>query len=390
MKKIGLCICYDVENFGSTLQAFATIFGLKKIGCDCEIIRYRKKKNLRFYITSFFRLFNVYMLEDKRKRFVSIVSKLLHPSYKKYCAKWHRNFESFQQSHFSPLLSPENYGFKELQRNSINYKAVLSGSDQLWTPSGLPTGFYNLMFVSNDVPKISYASSFGCTSIPWFQKKRTQAYLRRIDAISVRENAGAKIVREMIGKDVPVVVDPTMLLTRDEWLEQVPDKILVEKPYIFAYLLGTNKSHRNLVVKFAKQVGLPIVTVSHCDHYNKADLGFGDFVRDDVGPEEFVNLIRHATYVCTDSFHGSVFSIIHHKQFVTFTRYAQNAVVSKNSRIESLFQNFKLEQRLYGEGLLVQIQRPIDYAFVEKKLAEMRKSSFDYLESFFSRMQGTR
>lgn len=385
MKNVGLCICWEVSNFGSTLQAFATTFTLGKIGIDFEIIRYKKRKS--FFIKSLPRLLNKYLLEDKRKFLISKINLLFRPNYKEYCRKWADNFQSFRKEKFVPYLSKIYDGYENLKIGSLNYRMVVVGSDQLWSPSGLPTNFYNLMFVAKEIPKISYASSFGCPSIPWYQEKRTKIFLNRFSAISVRENTGAKIVKKLIDRDVPVVVDPTLLLTKEEWLRQIPDEFLIEKPYIFAYFLGMNKDHRKIVAEFGKKINMPIVTIHHCDHYNKADLGFGDIVRDDIGPEKFVNLIRHADYVCTDSFHGSVFSLLHHKQFITFNRYNANVLVSKNTRIDSLFQNLGLEKRRYNGTLFNEISQSIDYNSVDMKLNKWRKSSFDYLKLAFSSLE---
>ncbi len=375
-KKVGLCICYNVNNFGSALQCFATVYVVKKLGYDGEIIRY--KKNKAFFFKSLLRIFNPYMIEGKYKRVLSKLNRLLRKKYRNYKSARDSKFEAFRSERFEPIFSKIRYGYAALCESSKEYSCVLSGSDQLWLPSGLSTNFYNLKFVNDDVRRISYASSFGTSSIPWYQISRTTDYLNRIHCISVRENSGKKIVEDLTGRNVPVVVDPTLLLSKEEWKEQIPENNIIGKPYLFAYLLGKNKEHRRLVEDAAKMLNLQIVSIPHCDHYNVADVGFGD-VHPISGPKEFVNLVRYADYVCTDSFHGSIFSVLHKKKFVVFNRYSENSSVSTNTRIDSLLTNLNLEERRYKVNLLDELTVPIDYTMVERQIQDMRKASMDYL-----------
>ncbi|MEE1277185.1 MAG: polysaccharide pyruvyl transferase family protein [Fibrobacteraceae bacterium] len=377
-KKVGLCICYNVNNYGSALQCFATVYTVKKLGFEGEIIRYKKDK--AFFFKSLPRIFNPYMIEGKYKRFLSKFNRLIRKDYRIERSKRCSKFEEFRSECFKPLFSKVCYGYEALCKSSKDYFCVLSGSDQLWLPSGLSTNFYNLKFVDDAIRRISYASSFGSSSIPWYQKTKTMDYLNRIHCISTRENSGKEIVKNLTGRDVPVVVDPTLLLTRKDWEEQIPQNNIIGKPYLFAYLLGKNKEHRRLVEDVAKKLNLQIVSIPHCDHYNVADVGFGD-VHPIAGPKEFVNLVRYADYVCTDSFHGSIFSVLHNKKFVVFERYSKNSIVSTNTRIDSLLKNLNLEERHFKQNLLDELTAPIDYTMVEHRVQEMRSASMDYLRN---------
>lgn len=378
MKKIGLCICYNVNNFGSALQCFATVYTVKRLGFESEIIRYKKDK--AFFFKSLLRIFNPYMIEGKYKRFLSKLNRLLRKDFRIDQNMRRSKFEEFRSERFEPIFSKIRYGYAALCESSKEYSCVLSGSDQLWLPSGLSTNFYNLKFVDDAIRRISYASSFGSSSIPWYQKTKTMDYLNRIHCISTRENSGKEIVKDLTGRDVPMVVDPTLLLTRKEWEEQIPKNNIIGKPYLFAYLLGKNKEHRRLVEDVAKKLNLQIVSIPHCDHYNVADVGFGD-VHPIAGPKEFVNLVRYADYVCTDSFHGSIFSVLHNKKFVVFERYSKNSSVSTNTRIDSLLKNLNLEERRFKQNLLDELTAPIDYTMVEHRVQEMRSASMDYLRN---------
>lgn len=278
-------------------------------------------------------------------------------------------------------FSDEYVGYSELCRGGKKYSAVITGSDQLWSPAGLPTNYYNLMFVPDSTLKVSIASSFGVKEIPWYQKKRTIQYLNRIEHISMRENRGSEIVKELTGRTVPTILDPVFFLSKDEWLERIPNKREIEEPYIFAYFLGANQKHRNAVQKLAKDKGIKVVALRHMDQYVEEDENFGDIAPYDVSPKRFLNLLRNAEYVCTDSFHGTAFSILNQKQFVVFNRYVENSSFSKNSRIDTLCTNFGVEKRRYKEGmdLISVVEKDIDYNLINKKYEKLKKTTDDYL-----------
>ena len=323
------------------------------------------------------RLLNSNLMFDK---WMGIQKKLLirkHPAAKAQDSKRNEIFARFAKQYYKDF-SEEYYGFEALQKAASKYETVLVGSDQLWTPGGLPTKFYNLMFVPDEVNKVSYATSFGVSNIPWYQKGRTSEYLNRINYLSVREIRGAEIVGELTSREAKVVADPTLLLTAQEWSEAIPSREIIDQPYIFCYFLGENEAHREIAEELSRKTGLRIVTTPFLDSFVERDLSFGDEQRFDIGPDDFVNLIRNAQYVLTDSFHGTVFSVLHHKQFLTLPRFAAGTQ-SRNSRIESILRLAGLEKRLYCQNVFTQIQKPIDYSAVDKNIEELRKDSYEFL-----------
>ena len=378
MKKVGICACYTNHNYGSMLQSFATQKAFEAEGFDCEMIRYRKKRTLGFVLRQVPRLFNRITVSDKKLVIEKKIKLRKHPEAAKEDEIRKKAFERCQNQYFTKL-SPEYCGYDALKTGSVRYAGIISGSDQVWSPSALATHFYDLTFVPDPVVRASYASSFGVKQIPFYQISRTKYYLNRIPYVSVREQTGQKIVKELTGRDVPNVCDPTFLFDGEAWKQFIPVKRIVEGHYIFSYFLGANPEYRKLVSQFSKQQGIKIVAIHHMDTYVPADEGFGDIVLSDVGPEEFVNLIRGADYVCTDSFHGTIFSILNHKQFMTFNRYNDQAKDSKNSRIDSLCQVLGLTQRRYQKNVSKEIQEPIDYCKIDARAADFRKKSFDYI-----------
>lgn len=379
--KVGICIRYFHENYGGMLQAYATTKLLDKKNIDYEIIRYKKKKSVSFIIKSIPRLFNKVLLNDKIEGIKKKIGFKLHPDFKANNDVRMKAFHDFRNEKFIKL-SKEYYGYKDLCDNASKYDAIITGSDQLWSPAGLPTNFYNLMFVPDSVRKVSYASSFGTKYIPWYQKRRTRRYLNRIEFISMRENRGAEIVNELTGRNVKTVLDPVFMLSKEEWDECIPREKKYSEKYIFAYFLGATREYREVITNFAKENNLKIVTLRHLDQYVEFDETFGDYAPYDVSPADFLNLIRYAEYVCTDSFHGSVFSIIYEKKFITFNRYSDKSKHSKNSRIDSLCQNLNLECRRYdsNKNFDDMLKSEINYKKVNDKLQILLNESNKYID----------
>lgn len=378
MKKIGLCVCYDTKNYGSQLQVLATQLKVQSLGYDYEIIRYKKKYDLKMILKSVPRLLNPWMVRGKLARLEKKQRLKKYPEIRRMCSQRNQLFEGFIERFFDHL-SPVYVGYEELKKRTPHYDGFLVGSDQLWLPSGLASGFYTLGFVPDKKMKIAYATSFGVGKIPVWQRGRTRAFLKRFDFLSTRELRGAEIIRELTGREAQVVVDPTLLLTREEWECVIPEKKIINTPYIFCYFLGAAKEHREIAHELKKKTGLPIVTTPFLDHFVQEDLEFGDMRLFDVAPDDFVNLIRGAEYVLTDSFHGSVFSILHHKQFITFNRFPGTSGNSRNSRIDSLCGLLGLEKRRHHEAIMKEVAAEIDYGAVEEKLAVLRQKSVDYL-----------
>lgn len=379
--KVGLCCCFDNHNYGSMLQVMANMQAVEFLGNECEILRYVKNYSAFQRLRQAPRILNGGSLAKlKRQSQMRKKAKRL-PEVAASRKARDAVFDRFSSNHFSPRLR-DCVGYGSLISASTDYDAVMVGSDQLWLPIGLPTNFYNLQFVASGVRRISYATSFGVSSIPWYQRSRTADYLRKIDFLSVREDAGARICREVAGVGAKVVVDPTLLLTREEWAELIPVAAPSHKPYVFCYFLGTNPLCREEARTVAARVGLPIVTLRHLDEIVPSDEEFGDEAPYSVDPAGFVNLIRNAEIILTDSFHGTVFSAIHHKRFATFYRFRKDDRQSRNSRIDSLLSRLGMEERLVTEEgqALSTLETEADFEAVDQLLSEWRSGSWDFLK----------
>lgn len=379
MKRIGLAVCYDTKNFGSQLQVLATVKKVEELNCKPEIIRYKKKITPTFIIQTIPRLFNVSFVKSKLSGNQKDKALKTRPFYQAQVKLRNQRFNDFVEKNFAPLFS-ESYGGWEtlVAKCKENYDAFLCGSDQLWLPNNLGSHFYTLEFAPDDKKKIAFATSFGVSQIPSFQKKATAKYLNRFQHLSTRELAGQKIIKGLTGRTAQVVCDPTLLFAADGWQKMIPDQKVVDESYVFCYFLGTNEEHRKIANEFKAKTGLKLVTCPFLDNYVGCDLEFGDVQLFDMDATDFVNLIRHAEFVLTDSFHGSVFSILNHKKFMTFNRFNTGAN-SRNSRIDSLCTLLGLSERRYN-GNVMNVKEDIDYNAVEEKLEKLRAESAKYLE----------
>lgn len=378
--KIGYVISYENghNNYGSSLQAYALLRKMQDLGYEVEIIRYIHK---RTFFNKVFLLYKMVQCYETKHKLMLLAKKL----YLKFNQNYRTNenirtksVNSFKEEYLIPYFRVCN-GYKELQDCSTLYDAVIVGSDQVWSPLSLYTKFTNLLFVDDKIPKISYASSFGVSIIPKVQLKETAAYLNRFDYIGVRETSGKEIVESLSTKKAEVVADPTLLMTTNEWIDFVKDvKTDFNEPYIFCYLLGRNENYRNEIVKLQKKTGLKIVAIRHIDEFVKIDEKFGDYAPYNVGPKEFVKYIQNAEYVCTDSFHCTVLSLRLEKKFMTFYRYSNDSLQSRNTRIDSLLAIAGLKNRIFS-GNIFEILNPIKYDFVNENITKLKTSSKGFL-----------
>ena len=360
---IGLDTGHLVYNYGTKLQAYAMQTLLEQNGEKCEIIQWHTKD---------FKFLNPLVDEIKR-------IKKIYTGYRfniKYWYRVYRRYRAFDR--FNKKFHIKKYygTFQQMKKNTNIYDKVFCGSDQAWLPGNVEKKWYTLEFCNDDIFKAAYAPSFGIDYIDEAYRERYKAFLSRLNFISVREISGKKLIMDLIGKEVPVVLDPTLLLRRNTWDELKADsKIVIPKEnYIFCYLLGTNKQHREEIIKLKERYGCKIVNLQHFSGYCPADDGFGDINLYDVAPQDFIALIENAKYVCTDSFHCTAFSIHYHKEFVVFHRFKKSDNGSTNTRLYSLLSQLGLEKCIVEDGTNVEIQS-VDYECVDNKLEKLRQIS---------------
>ena len=387
MKKTAIVSCYFIHNYGSVLQAYATQQVLEKLNFENETIEvsgFIKKIRKKQYIYIIRSGIRSSIFRDRLGKAKNLIyKKIIRNNYTKNIRIRDIEFEKFIYNYINK--SPKYKSLKELSEKCYdNYSTVVLGSDQLWLPANIAADYYTLNFVPKSVNSVAYATSFGVSQIPDDVKKMAKKFLPRIKHISVREETGKKLVKEITGQKVPVVCDPTLLFTGDEWMKIQEAKSMIKYKYIFCYFIGDAKKHREFAKKLRDKTGCKIVALTHIDCYMRNDEDYADYTPFDVGPDKFLNLIRNAEYICTDSFHCTVFSILYQKKFFEFRRYINtDSKQSTNSRITTLFDLVGIDKDknfLSGdEDIDKCLEIQYDYDAIHNRLEIIRKSSYEYL-----------
>lgn len=378
-KTVGLCLAYNGTNYGQLLQAFSTQYIIEKYGFDTEIIDYHSgnRKGIKFSYSSVIVTINI--LKNKIKSKVKALCKNdIDEKHKMNMKDRQISANTFRNAKLHNIIKCE--GIDQLKEYAKKYCAVLVGSDQIWLPDVSVTNFYTLRFAPQSVTRISYATSLGVAEYPNYAKKSAADFLNKIDYLSVREEQGKKIIESISDAKAQVVVDPTYLLTKDEWLECIPSKKITEKGYILCYFLSDNKTQKEYIKRFADSNRLRIVSILSNESTSN-DYDMYDEIVTGKGPEEFVNLIRNAEYILTDSFHGMAFSILNEKQFLVFYRVREDTKLSRNSRIDNVINMLALNERLIINPEKAEVVfDDIDYKKVNKIIDVKRTESLRFLE----------
>lgn len=382
MKPIGLVTCYFHHNYGSMLQAYATEMIMQQMGLPFQTIackapiNYMQENKILYIIKKL-------MIADWKMRLGKMKierAKKENPMFAKNWEIRNKAFDQFAETFFH--VSPYCKNREELTKMAENYSAFLVGSDQLWRTDSVEHGYYTLEWVPDHIRKIAYSTSIGVKEVPWFQVEKNKRFMNRFDHIALREQSACDLVYKLTGRKVPVVLDPTLLFTGDQWLEIQQQEPLTDGKYIFCYLLGDNPSQRDFIKQVKEKTGYKIVALQQLDDYIPSDEGFADEAPY-VGPREFLNYIRNAEFVFTDSFHCSVFSILYKKNFFTFSRFAEGAKQSTNTRIDNLLHITGLEDRRMTTDKTVDgvINYNGSFDGVDARLNAYRKSSMEYLHN---------
>lgn len=385
MKKTYIASCYFKHNYGSMLQAYATQEFLdenkiKNYTFDVSYLEDFKQGKLKYYKTQ---IFSYSFYKAKLGMIKLKIKRKLNRKLNKNLKKRDQMFQQFQDEYFH--LTDAFKSYDEMNKFcSDNAANVIVGSDQLWLPVNVIAKYYTLDFVPDNVNKVSYSTSFGISSISKKYEKNYKNFLQRINKISVREETGRKIVNGLVGVQCSVVCDPTMLLNTSQWEKIIDKEPIYKEKYILCYFLGKEKKHRLFAEKLKKITGFKIVSINHCDEFVKYSDHMADFVPYDIGPKEWLNLIKNAEYICTDSFHGSLFSILFNKRFFTFRRYPNKSKFSTNSRLDTLLNIAGYGNSIFdGQESILDIKKAInkifDYNEINKKIDEYRIKSREFL-----------
>lgn len=382
MKKVGILTLYHKNyNFGGLLQAYALPIALHKyFEFESEQIDYKyaptyiQKENL------FERPYN--MQNFLYKCAIYFFSFLLNPKLSKRKKKMDQFINEIPHS-------SQTYSYESITECLKDYDIYICGGDQIWNDDCQSLmgkdniQVFTLQFVPQYKRKLSYAPSMAILDTSVTFREIFKKGLQEFNAISIREKQSLPIIQQLTDKPVTIVVDPVLLLTKDDW-ETVARPAHSPKKYILCYLLGDSISQRERTSQLAKKLNLPIVTFSHA-LYNvvrKCDLFFADVHDYTSGPREFIDLVKNAELVVTDSFHACVFSMIFQTPFMVFERHKPGQEGNMNSRIYNFLEEYHLEKQLVNENQMSIIAEipSVDFSYSHSHWEKRRQESLNYLE----------
>ena len=362
MKKIGIITFHNAHNHGAMLQVYALQKILSK-KYDVEIINFLNPLIEKSYKT----------IQISHNNFSSFIKSICSSSiYFFQTKKRRKNFINFSNKYLK--ISKTYNSELELKNNPPQKDIYITGSDQVWNytlTNGL-SDIYTLNFGNKYTKRISYAASIGVSELPKNLKEIYGKKLSIIDNISVREMQAQKVLSELIEKEIFVVLDPTLLLTRNEWEKLISNMPAEKQKYIFVYGIGKQSKLYDIVNYISKNTGIKIIP------FNKTNGKYKNIYKKgySYGPIEFLNIIKNAEYTIVRSFHGMVFSILFHKKFFVIPDE------TTNSRMYDLLNKLGLEDRIINDiDDIKDINREIDYGLVDKIIKKEREKSLNFLKN---------
>ena len=358
-------------NYGAVLQMYALYTYLKQQGHDPFVIDFKQS-----YPDGYLKWRIGYLLKHPFDIFTAVKNRLFSKR-DELCLK--QGFHAFLNRFITFTETAQT--LDELQQCPPAADLYICGSDQIWNPNEI--GFYTAYFLnfgSSDVKRISYAPSFGMKKMPLEYVSDLRMYLKRLDAISVREASGVKIVKKLTGLKATQVLDPTLLI--DDYSEVIDDSLVPSGKYILVYRLHQKRPLTqwlsDLINKLSRETSLAVYTISPNNKHRKLETG----ERLHPTPSEFLGLIKKSELVITNSFHATVFAVLFKRKFISCAR----------DRYEDR-QNLRMIEFLAGLGLLEHfisfgaessslsgVHRSWYYESVYQELTDMRRGSYDYLK----------
>jgi hypothetical protein len=368
-KKISIVTLPGYFNYGNRLQVYALERTLESLDFKVTTLKIKSKSSIK-----------ISKVEKIRKIKGKSIKKLFIIFFKKAVGILNRQNEEKRINEFKyfsmKYLNESSYIISSIDYPSTlpsDFDYFISGSDQVWNYNFVSHLFCYFLEFAPCEKRIAYAASFGLDTIPNNKIDEYRKGLEGFNKISVREKKGSEIIKNLIGRDVPVVLDPTFLLTKKQWLELAKDNTgLPETKYLLTYFLSPiSKSNKKTLQMYAKKNNLKIINLA-----NKKDKK--TYIK---GPCDFINYINNCSIFCTDSFHGTVFSILLEKPFIIYKRNTLNPMYS---RIDTLLEMFDLKSRELKNINFNDDLFKIDYSKNNEILDYQRKFSMDYLKDALS------
>lgn len=366
--KVGILTFHNAHNFGAVLQAYALKTCVKQLGHEVRIVNYRNPKIQSVYPKYLPPRFTVKDINPKRwKQFIYDTLRGIY-GQKEWAKRWNA-FEEFINHH---LLENDTKQIEMQDFEDLALDAYLLGSDQIWSSflmGALDPVYFGAFKRQEKI--ISYAASLANGMIAEEEEGAFRQLTGNIDILSVREEKLAENLKRITGREVATTVDPTLLLEAKDYEQLLPERMareLPKEPYIFAYFVVEEQPVADCAKALAERLHMPVIEL-HCYHMPECS---EENQYADLGPAEFLNYIKHAEYVVTNSFHGTVFSILYQRKFFS--------VYKKNGRVDNLLGFLGIPERHVENTSQMHAECGIDYAAVHEKLAVYREASIQFLK----------
>lgn len=376
MNKVGILTFHASHNYGSVLQAYALQSVIKSnCKCDCEIINFITDRQKEMY--SIF--YSISSVKD--------VLRNIRVRLYKYKVRKERfeNFDKFINNNL-PLSEKIYKNLEELNKDINKYNTLVCGSDQIWNLTIKDFDYSYFLPFKGDFKKISYAPSCGGDDIfkNILENQQVKNCINDFSNLSVRENIAKDMLKQVTDKDIEVVLDPTLLVKKEEWDKLCSSKA-IEEDYIFFYSIDYNDDVVKMVKEISERLKLPVYILFNTSAgYKKSLINF-KFAKDE-SPEDFISLVKNAKLVLSNSFHGTVFSIIYRKAFYILRGTYDNKV-NTDDRLTTLLNKFNIKDREININTLRDktISCDIDYSENEKYINCEIEKSIDYLRNSITR-----
>ena len=373
MKKVGILTFHRSHNCGSMLQTLALQNTLnERFGCEVEIIDFSNDEQK-----------NMYAALPKADNYRRVIKNAIWRTNLKQLEKQYDSYEKFIKKYFK--LSKESFNKKEqLSALKDKYDIIISGSDQVWNIACRDADdAYYLDFETNAI-KNTYAVSFGANN-PFVISDKKDFYiekLREFKSISVREKNAQKWIKEATGVEVPICLDPTMLVDRETWENYVDigEKPIIREKYIFFYCFSISREVTKFLKKVSKKYNMPVYFMDAKEWTLKMLWANDIRLIKEYGPDVYLNMVKYSTIFITTSFHGTAFSTIYNKNFWYIDNGHNDP--TKDDRAISFLTQLDLMDRYKTMNELESLDMldTPNYEETMKKLDVLKKESYKYIE----------
>lgn len=374
MNKIAVVNRTNLKNYGSVLQCYALCEAVKKLGYESEIVWVQGSVSRNYD----FRLEKMLMTGLKIATHPSLAIEVLKSvrevQEKPIDEDKARKFDAFVQKHISQKL----FTRKELPHiaRGEDYKKFICGSDQVWCSTTMYVDPLMYLRFAPKQKRIAYAPSIGRSFIPSYNRSQMKRYISDIPAVSIREEEGKELIRDLTKRDVPVVLDPTLLLDQTDWGKLAYSDYMPKERYAVLYFLDEpSESNQKQIEKFLKNNGLTGYSIGQNISHVEGNTSIKNLI---CGPNDFLSLIKNAEVVISDSYHGILFSILHEKKFWSVEREYQQ--YDQSSRQKTILKKLGLESRYVKSCESISLQG-INYRTVNQILNKLKEDSLSYLKS---------